>query len=82
METSFKRLIAYIVDIAIVTIFVTILSNINFINPRMDDYNKNYTEYQNIISYKKNDKINNEDYEEKMIDINFLLGKSNVINGT
>ncbi|MEG1505892.1 MAG: RDD family protein [Bacilli bacterium] len=82
METSFKRLIAYIIDIAIVTIFVTILSNITFINPKMDDYNKNYTEYQNVISDKKDSKINDEDYEKKIVDINYELGRSNIINGT
>lgn len=81
MDTSLKRIVAYIIDIAIVTIFVTLISKIEFINPSLDKYNENYVIYNELIEDYNNKEIDNDSYEKKLIDINYELGRTNVING-
>lgn len=81
MDTSLRRIIAYIIDIAIVTILVTFISQIKIINPYLDDYNKTYEEYNELVEDMENEEISKDDYQDKLIELNYELGKTNVANG-
>ena len=81
MEISLKSIIAYIIDILIVTIFTTLAGRIEFLNPRMDDYNKTYEQYVKLTEKYNNKKVKQKEYEKQMIDINYRLNKENLSNG-
>ena len=57
MDTSLKRIIAYLIDILIVSIVVTPFINLKAINPYIDDYNKYYEEYTKLIEDANNGDI-------------------------
>lgn len=81
MDTSLKRIIAYIIDIAVVTIFVTLVAKLP-INPYLSEYNENYNAYNKLIEDYKNNEVSEDIYKEKLIEYNYELGKTNVINGS
>lgn len=80
MDLSLKRILAYIIDIFIVTFIVMLFTNIKIINPYKEEYNETYAEYRDIIDHKKDYSL--EEYEDKIIDLNYTLGKTNWINGS
>ena len=45
----FKRIIAYFIDLLVISILVSLLSSINFLNPQKDKYNKALTKYNEYI---------------------------------
>ena len=45
---NFKRIIAYIIDVVIVSAVVAVLSMIDFINPTLEQYNTAYLEYEEV----------------------------------
>lgn len=45
MDISLKRIVAYIIDILIVTIVATAITNIPYVNPYKDEYNAAYEKY-------------------------------------
>lgn len=47
MNRFLKRVGAYIIDILVITIFAACLSNIDFINVQLKDYNNVYSDYKN-----------------------------------
>lgn len=79
MDLSLKRILAYIIDIFIVTFIIMLFTNIKAINPYKEEYNETYAEYRDIIDHKKDYSL--EEYEDKIINLNYTLGKTNWING-
>ena len=71
MNTSFKRIAAYIIDIVIVSLVVFIFTNVKEINFQLKDYNKTYEKYSEL--YKKQEKLSKkyetakDDYKDKKI---------------
>ena len=53
---KFKRAISYFVDFLIISLIITLLSNIKALNPKYNEYNKAYTKYVDLY----NDVLNNE----------------------
>lgn len=82
MDISLKRIIAYIIDMAIVTIIVTLVSNIKIINPYLDQYNENYNTYIKITEDYKNGDIESDLYKEELSWVNYELSRTNIVNGT
>lgn len=64
---KFKRISAYIIDIIIIFVMVMLLSNIKFLNPMADKYDKKYDEFQAYYS-EIMENINNETNSEYKID--------------
>ena len=58
MDISLKRILAYVIDTIFIVLITTLINNITFINPKLNDYNKHYDEYIKI----------QEDYKNKEID--------------
>jgi len=74
---TFKRAVAYIIDMLLVYLFVSLLSGLNFLNPKIEGYNKLYEEYNTlkdeyVTAYNKymdaqsNDDLDNEYELEKL----------------
>ena len=84
MDTSLKRIIAYLIDILLVSIVVTPFINIKAINPNIDDYNKYYEEYTQLIEDANNGDIDtsSEEYKNEIIDLNYKIAEYKVINSS
>lgn len=87
-KVTFKRVLAYILDIIFVFCIVLLFSKITFINPYIDEYEKTYTEYTELYSdyleaYKNNasmlDDVENQ-LTELSYKINMYTRPTNIIN--
>lgn len=84
MDTSLKRIIAYFIDILIVSIVVTPFINLKAINPYIEEYNKYYEEYTKLIEDANNGDIdtNSDEYKNQVIDLNYKIAEYKVINSS
>ena len=84
MDLVLKRLMAYVIDILIVSICMTPLLNWSVINPYIDEYTENYTEYTELLEQANAGDIDPEDaeYEEKIIDLNYQINKYKVVSSS
>ena len=49
-KPTFRRFIAYIIDIIIISLIVGAFSSIRFLNPKLDEYNEAQKQYQDYIT--------------------------------
>ena len=69
MKMFFKRVFAFVIDILLVGLFATALSNISVINVQLDDYNKVYEAYlKDTEEYQDFNKYFKKYYKDKKID--------------
>lgn len=79
MKKIFKRITAYLIDLMILVILVSLISNTSLINKQLDKYNKYYnqlielsTETNKVITdleeYYKNEELKDEDYQKLIED--------------
>ncbi len=79
MKKIFKRFLAYLIDLFIVSIISSCIMVIPFINVNRDDYNKNYKKYnelynnynkfsQDLADYYEDNKLDEEEYEKLISD--------------
>lgn len=78
MDTCLKRIVAYIIDILIVTVVVSAISMIPRIDPYKKDYEKSYNEYLDIVSDAQNE--NSVDYKDRIIELNYDIYKYRVVS--
>lgn len=78
MDTCLKRIVAYIIDILIVTVVVSAISLIPRIDPYKKDYEKAYNEYLDIVSDAQNE--NSVDYKDRIIELNYDIYKYRVVS--
>ena len=50
MNKNIKRILSYLIDIIVVSLIVSCLTNLSFINWQLDNYNKNYKEYKKLYN--------------------------------
>jgi uncharacterized RDD family membrane protein YckC len=72
MDTSLKRILAYLIDIIIVAFIATKISNLNIVNPYLEKYKETYNKYIEIADSEDNSK-------EELINLNYDLYKYNTI---
>lgn len=72
---SYKRILAYLIDILIVTIISSIFTN--FI-PLSDEYNNKTKELSTVITSYKSGEIKDDEYLEKVNDISYVISKETV----
>ena len=77
--TFFKRLLAFILDILIVSLVVTLLSYIPFLNPNRDAYSEKYNELVNVYEQVEKNEISQEEYNEAAIPISYELYRLNIL---
>lgn len=84
MNKNFKRILAYMVDMVIVSIIVYGLTNIKQINFQLENYKKTYKQYEKTVEKYQDleDEYEDakEDYEDKLIDKKEYQEKKQVYN--
>ena len=84
MDLTLKRVMAYLMDFLFITILVSLIVNIKFINPYLDNYRKAYDEYNELITDVNEDKLNVEssEYKTKIVELTYDLNKYRVISAS
>lgn len=84
MDLILKRVMAYLMDFLFITILVSLIVNIKFINPYLDNYRKTYDEYNELITDVNEDKLNVEssEYKTKIVELTYDLNKYRVISAS
>lgn len=73
-----KRIIAYLLDILLVYLLISLISGIRFINPTYDKYVKVYNEYEDVFERYVNKEISIEEVNELNNDSIYKLTKYSV----
>ena len=81
MDISLKRIIAYIIDVLIVTIIMIPFIRLKAINPYIDEYNKYYEEYTELVNDEDAD-IKSDEYKDRIIELNYKLGEYKQVNSS
>ncbi len=84
MDLVLKRVMAYIIDILIFSIVLTPVINWSVINPYIDEYTENYSEYTKLLEEANEGEIDTQDkeYEDKIIELNYNINKYKVISSS
>ncbi len=84
MDLVLKRLMAYIIDILIVSIVLTPIINWSVINPYIDDYTENYNAYTELIEEANNGDVDvdTEEYKDTVMQLNYNINKYKVISSS
>lgn len=84
MELVLKRLMAYIIDILIVSICMTPIINWKIVNPYIDEYTTNYTEYTELLEKANAGEIDADtpEYKDKIVDLNYQINKYKVVSSS
>lgn len=77
-STLLKRLGAYIFDIFIVSMLVSLLSYLPILNPNRTQYSEKYNELVNVYEQYSQDKISESEYTEAGVPITYELYRLNV----
>ena len=80
MDISLKRILAYVIDTIFIVLITTLINNITFINPKLNDYNKHYDEYIKIQEDYKNKEIDKDKYAIEIKEYNYILTKEGLIS--
>ncbi|MDE5539685.1 MAG: RDD family protein [Bacilli bacterium] len=75
----FKRVIAYILDILLVSLIGTALVKLSFINPRYDEYAKVSNEYNTALTDYAEQKISMEEYATKVNELSYDLNSTGYV---
>ncbi len=78
MNINFKRIIAYLIDMMIITFISTALTYLSFINPKYDEY-ITYTEKYNTAIEKFYDDQNVEEFSEVVNNLSYDLNKTGYV---
>ena len=79
MDTILKRVMAYIIDIFIVSIIATLISSIGLINPYKDEYNDAYDQYANTVAQIQEGGSGVDNSENELITLYYNVNKYNVV---
>ena len=72
MDTSLKRIIAFVIDIVIVSLVVSLLNYLP-IDPYKDKYQEKYKEYTELIQ--KNTEGGSQEFKDEIIEVNYEVYK-------
>ena len=72
MDTSFKRIIAFVIDIVIVSLVVSLI-NLLPLDPYKDKYKDTYEKYNEVVQKSTEDEKN--DYKDEIIELNYEVYK-------
>lgn len=76
-KTIFKRIGAYLIDIMIVSIIVSLLSYIPFIYPQRTQYSEKYNELVNVFEQYNKQEISESEYQDAYVPISYELYRLN-----
>lgn len=73
-----KRIVAYAIDVLLITLVVSMISSVKFLNPKLDSYNKEYKNYVTLTEKYQDKKIKQEEYKKQYNNIYYKLQKNSV----
>lgn len=76
MDTCLKRIVAFAIDILLVTTFVSLITQINIFNPYSDEYKETYDKYSKLMESDMND----DKVKDEMITLNYDLYRYSIVN--
>ena len=76
-HTFFKRIGAYVLDILIVSLFVSLLSYVPFLNPSRDAYSEKYNELVNLQEQYSSSEISLDEYNQAFEPIAYEIYRYN-----
>lgn len=83
MDTSLKRIIAFVIDIVIVSLVVSLI-NLLPLDPYKDKYKDTYEKYNEVVQKSTEDE--NNDYKDEIIELNYEVYKyrtySSIVSAT
>lgn len=82
MDKSLKRIIAFALDILLVTCVVTMLTKWTGIDPYLEKYNDTYEEYMELVKEANNNSSNIEYYEEQLFTLNHEIYEYRAVSST
>ena len=84
MDIVLKRVMAYIIDILLISIVVTPLLNWKVLNPYIDEYTKYYEEYTKLVEDANAGDVDTEtdEYKDKIIELNYQISENKVISSS
>ena len=84
MDLVLKRVMAYVIDVLIVTLLMSFIVSQNFINPYIDEYMDSYNEYTELVQKAQDGEIDTdtEEYKEKTIALNYEVSKYKVVSSS
>lgn len=84
MDLVLKRVMAYIIDILIVSIVVSLFVGQSFINPYVDEYNKYYEEYMDLYQQVQDGEVDTttEEYKDNVIELSYNVNKYKVVSSS
>ncbi len=74
----FRRVIAFFIDLFIVSVITSFLASIPFINPEKARYEESYNRILEIFEQYKKEEITIEEYETKFISLSYDLNRMNL----
>lgn len=77
MDTSLKRIVAFVIDILLVTCVTTIITKWLPVDPYKEKYEATYEEYMELVDVLKED---GSKYEDKIVELNYNLYKYRVVS--
>lgn len=77
-QVIWKRVVAYAIDILLITLVVSMFSSVKLLNPRIDNYNKEYKEYVTLTEKYQDKKITKKKYEIQYNKIYYKLQQNSV----
>ena len=66
-HTFFKRIGAYVLDVLIVSLLVSLLSYVPFLNPSRDAYSEKYNELVNLQEQYTSNEISLDEYNQAFV---------------
>lgn len=77
-NVTFRRILAYLIDLFIVSVIASLIAYIPFLNPGRDDYDKSYNAVLELFSKYQNEEISLDEYENEFTAMSYDLNKSNI----
>ena len=79
-----KRVLAYLTDLCVVMLLVSLLSRVPILNPSMDSYQKEYKSFTEVVEKYQEKKITKKEYEKEYNKMYYKIQKysvpANIIN--
>ena len=75
-----KRVVAYTIDILLVTMIVSMLSGIRAINPKTEQHQKEYKQYTELIEKYQKKKVSKKIYQKKSNELYYQIQRHAVYN--
>ncbi len=80
MSLTGKRICAYLLDVFLIYVFLTLLVNIRYLNPYYEKYNESYTRYNEIVEKYYNKEISFEEMQEQNMDNYYDINRYSISN--